>query len=138
MSSEKDLAIIYRKKLRIGGDNLNFDLTYYPEKIGVVTLYGELEHSIIQELRAVLVKAILQGELQTIIWNFANVRFMDSTAVGLILGRMKELRAVDGSILLINPNPTIEKILNMSGLGPFIFKGSESEALRFVGGRVYG
>ena len=117
---------------------MKFDLIFYPNRVGILTLYGELDYKSIEKIRTTLTNAILQGDLQTIIWNFEHVAFMDSTAIGLILGRMKELRAVNGTTLLINPNATTEKIFQMSGLAPFIFKGSEIDALHFVGGRVYG
>ena len=117
---------------------MKFDLIYYPNRVGILTLYGELDYKSIEKIRTSLTNAILQGDLQTIIWNFEHVAFMDSTAIGLILGRMKELRAVNGTTLLINPTATMEKIFQMSGLAPFIFKGYEIDALHFVGGRVYG
>ena len=121
-----------------GGDYLKFEVLFYPHQIGIVSLYGELDHHSSEKIRKKLVDAILQGNLQTIIWNFKHVNFMDSSGIGLVLGRLKELRAVDGRILLVNANPTMEKIFEISGLAPFIYKGSEIDALHFVGGKIYG
>lgn len=123
---------------RGGGDQLKFDILFYPNRIAIITLFGELDHHGTEKIRKHLTHAILQGELQTIIWNFEHLQFMDSSGIGLVLGRLKELRAVDGRILIINPNPTMEKIFQFSGLTPFIFKGTEIEALHFAGGKIYG
>lgn len=117
---------------------LKFQIVYYPNKIGVIHLFGELDHHATEKIRNQLSTAIIHGELQTLIWNMQNVAFMDSSAIGLILGRFKELRTMNGKVLIINPNATMEKIFQFSGLMPFIYKGTEQEALQFVGGNVYG
>lgn len=121
-----------------GGEALKFEILFYPNRIGIVTLFGELDHHGTEAIRKKLVNAIMQGELQTIIWNFEHLSFMDSSGIGLVLGRLKELRAVDGRILIVNLNPTMKKIFEISGLAPFIFNGTEVEALHFAGGRLYG
>ena len=36
-----------------------------------------------------------------IIWNLEQLHFMDSSGIGLVLGRMRELRAVDGQTILL-------------------------------------
>lgn len=117
---------------------MKYHITYYEDRIGIVSVQGEMDSKSIQTIRTQLTNLILQGDLQTIIWDFEKVSFMDSTAIGLVLGRMKELRAVQGSTLILHLSPTMEKIFQMAGLAPFIFRGNVEEALHFVGGKIYG
>lgn len=122
----------------LGGDVLKYDMNFYPDKVAVIALHGELSSSTIEVVRNKVSQLILQGDIETLIWDFQQVRFMDSTAIGLILGRMKELRIVNGRTLLINANSTMKKIFTLSGLAPFLYDGTELEALAYVGGKLYG
>ena len=81
---------------------------------------------------------ILRGQLKLLIWNLQGLQFMDSAGIGLVLGRMRELEAVSGYTLILNPSATMKKIFQFSGLGPYIFEGQENEAIGYVRGIVNG
>ena len=44
------------------------------------------------------------------------LEFMDSTGIGVLLGRYKLLRSKQKESYIYNPSPVIEKIINMSGI----------------------
>ena len=108
------------------------------KKALIVKLKTELDHHSAKNVRRMVDLYFADSKANHIIFDLSELEFMDSSGIGLVLGRLKELRAVDGRILIINPNPTMEKIFQCSGLTPFIFKGTEIEALHFAGGKIYG
>lgn len=63
---------------------------------------------------------------------------MDSSGIGLILGRMRELRAINGQMLILNPSETVQKIFQFAGLTSFVRYISEGEAIMQAGGIVNG
>lgn len=117
---------------------MKFDITMYPYQVVVIKLFGELDHHETEKVRAHISKTILQGNVKTIIWNLEHLHFMDSSGIGLILGRMRELRAVDGQTILLNPSPTMQKIFQFSGLGAYTMNGLEQEAIIQARGIVNG
>ncbi len=117
---------------------MNYDISMYTGQIAIIRLYGELDHHETEKIRAHISKTILQGQLKTVIWNLTHLQFMDSSGIGLILGRMRELRAVDGQTIILNPSTTMQKIFQFSGLAPYVMKADEQEAILHVRGIVNG
>jgi len=109
-----------------------------PDEVMIVTMYGELDTHEAMKIRQDISTTILRGDVKTLIWNLDYLQFMDSTGVGLILGRMRELYAVEGQTILLNPSPTMEKIFGYSGLGSFVVHGTEETAILQARGIVNG
>lgn len=101
-------------------------------------LFGELGHHEIEKIRTNISQTILSGQVRMVIWNMEYVQFMDSAGIGLILGRMRELRAINGQMLIINPSETVKKIFQFAGLTPFVRYISEVDAIMQAGGIVNG
>ena len=81
-----------------------------------VILYGEIDHHAARTIREE-VDANLQRSLpKRLIFNFRDVTFMDSSGVGLIMGRYKLIRSMGGEILIRGAKPQIIQILRMAGL----------------------
>lgn len=116
---------------------MNFEINMENE-IAIIRLYGELDHHEAEKIRSHISKTILQGNLHTIIWNLERLNFMDSSGIGLILGRMRELSAVNGQTIILNPSNTMKKIFQFSGLSKFVMEGNEEEAILHARGIVNG
>lgn len=95
---------------------MNYEINMHLNDIAVIRLYGELDHHETEKIRTHISKTILQGNLNTIIWNLERLNFMDSSGIGLILGRMKELSAVNGQTVILNPSNTMKKSFNFRDL----------------------
>lgn len=108
---------------------MNFNLTMYPNDVLIVQLFGELDHHETEKVRTHISKAILQGNVKLLVWNLEHLHFMDSSGIGLVLGRMRELRAVDGQTILLNPSKTMQKIFQYSGMGNLIQFASEQQVI---------
>ena len=59
---------------------------------------------------------ICRSEVKNLIFDFSDTEFMDSSGVGIILGRYKKITCFHGKVYAIHANMQIRKILHMSGL----------------------
>ncbi|MET3576457.1 anti-sigma factor antagonist [Bhargavaea ullalensis] len=107
---------------------------------GIVSVrpMGELDHHSADEIRRTVSHLIYGGSISGIIWDLGNLQFMDSAGIGLILGRMRDLRAVEGGTVILNPSPTMRKMFEMSGLGDHLLDGLPTDAIDRLGGILHG
>lgn len=117
---------------------MKYEIDMISNEIAIIRLFGELDHHQTEKIRDHISKTILQGNLKTIIWNLERLNFMDSSGVGLILGRMRELSAVNGQTIILNPSNTMKKVFQFSGLSSYLLQGTEEEALLHARGIVNG
>lgn len=82
----------------------------------VVSLGGEIDHHSAAPLRTEIDAAIYEHVPRTLILDFSEVTFMDSSGIGLIMGRYKILQPLGGEILLLNPAPHINRVLRLAGM----------------------
>lgn len=80
-------------------------------------LSGELDHHSAREIRAELDAVLCEMMPHTLILDFGGVTFMDSSGVGLIMGRYKLLQSFGGEVMVENAPPRIEQMLRLSGVG---------------------
>ena len=86
-------------------------------------LSGDIDHHSARALRAELDELISFSRPEQLILDFGEVGFMDSSGIGLILGRLKAVRAVGGDIIIKNAKNDIEAVIRLSGLGGLLVKG---------------
>jgi len=87
-----------------------------------VVLEGELDHHTAEKVRNELDMLIDDISIKNLILDLKYLSFMDSSGVGVILGRYKAIMKRNGSIAVKNANPQIDKILEISGLYRIIKK----------------
>ena len=77
-------------------------------------LAGEIDHDAAQSLRIQLDDALVSRASQTMILDFGGVGFMDSSGVGLILGRQRIARTL-GTALRVQHTPSqLAKVLQLA------------------------
>lgn len=100
----------------------------------VVRLKGELDHHTAEELRTKVDGVLRDERIRHIVLSLAGCTFMDSSGIGVILGRYKQILARSGEMIVCSLNPTIYRIFEMSGLFKVIkFRENETEALHILG-----
>ena len=81
-----------------------------------VTMSGELdEHNAIYS-KTTLDELFLQSGFSQVIIDLSELEFMDSTGVGILIGRYKKLKERQIPIYICNPSKHAEKIFKMTGL----------------------
>lgn len=82
----------------------------------VAYLSGEIDHHSAQKLR-LEIDAQLQIALpETLTLDFEGVTFMDSSGIGLILGRARRMEALEGRLVVQHPPLQIQKMLKLAHL----------------------
>ncbi|MBS4030798.1 MAG: anti-sigma F factor antagonist [Clostridiales bacterium] len=106
-------------KLKLAGDTL------------VVRLQGELDHHAVTGLRSKIDTKLSQ--VNNVLFNFNEVGFMDSSGLGLVLGRYKLVSEKGGKVLACSLSPGVQRVFELSGLQTRIpVFATEREALNSV------
>lgn len=104
------------------------------EQVLVVRLKGEVDHHEANRLRTEWQRYIKHEGVVHVILNLANVQFMDSSGIGVILGRYKEIISKGGELVVCHVTPPVERLFSMAGLYKIIrFEESEEQALLSLG-----
>lgn len=82
--------------------------------------FGEIDHHALNAVRKELDSVIEFSLPKLLILDFSEVVFMDSSGIGLILGRMKLVAGYGGRVAVMSINPLITKIIKLAGLGNMI------------------
>ena len=82
-----------------------------------ILLSGELDEYTAQSVRKNLdVLLDTQKGFIQIVMDLSELTFMDSTGVGVLIGRYKKMREFNKPIFITNPSRNAERIFKMSGL----------------------
>lgn len=103
----------------------------------IVTLSGEMDHHASDLARRKIDDAYhVQGALH-IIFDCQQLDFMDSSGLGLIMGRYKTASSMGGRVALTGVSPKLDRIFALSGLYKIIQKApAAAEAIQLLeGGR---
>lgn len=95
-----------------------------------INLDGEIDHHRSMEIKDEVDYQIVKHKIKKVLFNFKNVSFMDSSGVGMIIGRYKILDKLGGKVGVVNLTPRVTKIFEMSGLFSIInYFDDEREAI---------
>ena len=79
-------------------------------------LDGEIDHHTAKGLREKIDFEIENSSPKTLILDFSDVTFMDSSGIGLIMGRYKLMKASGGEVIIKNPSPNTLRVLKLAGM----------------------
>ncbi|MFA8437940.1 anti-sigma F factor antagonist [Pueribacillus sp. YX66] len=100
----------------------------------LVRLEGELDHHTSEELRNKVEYELEENGVQHIILNLEALSFMDSSGIGVILGRYKQVKERQGEIIVCSISPQVKRLFDMSGLFKVIrLEENETNALQTLG-----
>ena len=105
--------------------------TFFYEAKGqvlVIHLPKELDHHNCRDLKRDTDLMLDENYINRIIFDFGKTEFMDSSGIGVLLNRYKQMAASRGTVTYYGAGPRILRILEMGGLGRLIrgFKDRES------------
>lgn len=100
----------------------------------IVRPRGEIDLGVADQLRMALEEALDREASRNIIFNLGAVSFIDSSGLGVLLGRFKRVSRGGGRVFIVAPQPQVHRILDLSGLlGIMALLPSEAEALKKIG-----
>lgn len=108
-------------------------VTFMKQGILVVRLDGELDVCGANEFRTAVDDALELTGAKHILLNLQKVSFIDSSGLGVILGRYKRISQQGGKILVVHLAPQVQRILELAGLMKILtIYQSEEQALDLV------
>ena len=81
----------------------------------VVAVGGEIDLFTAPELKAALGEALESGRTRIVV-DLTETTFLDSTALGVLIGTVKRLRSRDGRLTIVNVDQNIAKTFEITGL----------------------
>ncbi|HAB00321.1 MAG TPA: anti-anti-sigma factor [Ruminococcaceae bacterium] len=86
------------------------------EKKVTAYIQGEIDHHSAHGMREEIDNAIERVHPQTLVLDFAGVTFMDSSGIGLVMGRFKTMQSFGGIVEVVHVSDHIRKVMKVSGL----------------------
>ena len=81
-----------------------------------VALCGEIDHHSAVIVRSEIDGMIAEHRPERLVLDLSGIDFMDSSGIGLIMGRYAKMKAVGGEIVVESPNARVRRIFEMAGL----------------------
>ena len=85
-------------------------------KVTAAYISGDLDHHSAAQIRSEIDREIADKHPKRLIIDFAGVTFMDSSGIGLIMGRYKLMSAFGGDVIVSRPPAYIKKVLKLAGI----------------------
>ncbi len=82
----------------------------------VARLSGEIDHHTAAALREEIDAAVERQNPKRLCMDFSDVSFMDSSGVGLIMGRYRQMRIIGGDLQVCGAGERVRQMMRMAGL----------------------
>ena len=80
-------------------------------------LSGDIDHHTAAAMRTEIDHALRQNNIKILTLDFSGVTFMDSSGIGLVMGRQKLAAELGGRCRVADPPAYISKVMKISGIG---------------------
>ena len=96
-----------------------------------LTIYlpNELDHHNAEDIRVHADRLIEEHQIKCVIFDFSDTNFMDSSGIGVMMGRYKLICLLGGRVWAVHVNERMKKILTMSGVTRIIQIYEEEERI---------
>lgn len=81
-----------------------------------IKLRGEIDHHSAAAVRVSIDDMIRSRRPKILVIDMSAVDFMDSSGLGLIMGRYTAMQAIGGEMCVLDPSPATEKIMSLAGM----------------------
>lgn len=95
-------------------------------KVMTAFIEGDIDHHTAKEIREAIDSNIAKYSPGLLYLDFSGVPFMDSSGIGLIMGRFKAVSSLKGKLKVVNIPKNLERMIKLSGLASLgIFEKEE-------------
>jgi len=97
----------------------------------IVSVRGEIDLQNSPDLRTELLDLLVKHSPKRLVINLAQVPYMDSSAIAVLVELLQKTRKTGGKVYLTNLQPRVKGLLEIARLGSiFVIVGEEAEALK--------
>ena len=86
------------------------------EGVMTVAFEGEIDHHSAVRVRSKIDASIYEWRPERLVLDLSRVNFMDSSGLGLIMGRYALMKEIGGLLRVADPSPATEKIMKLAGM----------------------
>lgn len=104
IQNQKGIVMEQTKLFEVQGETL---ILHLPE---------ELDHHVAGQIREQTDVYFTEKRIRDVIFDYQNTNFMDSSGIGLVMGRYREVRYLKGDVYIVGVHDKIARILEISGL----------------------
>lgn len=105
-------------------------------KLLISVLSGELDHHSAESVRIKIDNKLDELGKVNLLFDFSGVNFMDSSGIGVVIGRYKKISEYGGKVGIINLKPEIKRIFEIGGLFRIVkeYKSAAEALVNIQGG----
>ena len=93
----------------------------------IIRMHADLDHHYALQIREKADRLIEQEGIKNIIFDFTGVEFMDSSGIGMIMGRYKKVIFSGGKVGVMGIGKHVDRIFNYSGLYKIVERVTEEQ-----------
>ncbi len=86
----------------------------------IIRLPAELDHHSSEKIRLEADRLATGRNIRWMLFDFGQTVFMDSSGIGMLIGRYKMMRFLGGNVAAIRANEQIQRVLTLSGIDKVI------------------
>ena len=99
----------------------------------IIELEGEVDVYTAPQLKQQMINLLESGAKELVV-DLTKVDYLDSTALGVLIGGLKRMRERDGNMVLVCPSPRIRRVFEITGLDKiFDIFNTPEDALEVAG-----
>ncbi len=100
-------------------EKLKCDITTSDSVVNVY-LIGVIDHHTVRKIRENIDTELYKSSAKQVVLDLSGIEFMDSSGLGLILGRYTKITDMGGKLILRGISENIMKIITLAGVEKFI------------------
>lgn len=86
------------------------------EETATAFIQGDIDHHTAKDIREQIDGYVQERRPRFLNLDFSSVQFMDSSGIGLIMGRHRLMQLVKGSVKVVNIPEHLKRLIKISGL----------------------
>ncbi len=91
-------------------------------------IIGDIDHHTAKDIREDIDTALFDHKPKVLYLDYKEVTFMDSSGIGLIMGRYKQMQLLEGELRVINVSAQLKKVMRVAGLDKLAVIENEGKA----------
>ncbi len=95
--------------------NFKMDTRTAESELPIIELEGEVDVYTAPQLKQQMISLLESGANELVV-DLTKVDYLDSTALGVLIGGLKRMRERDGNMVLVCPSPRIRRVFEITGL----------------------
>ncbi len=88
----------------------------------VLHISEELDHHAAGQISKTIDVLIEKGTVKNVVFDFSGMTFMDSSGIGMVMGRYRKMQYFGGSVYVTGVGSGVDRIFAMSGLYKIVQK----------------